>query len=310
MRSAFFSTVDNAPLLRYNCLAKAVQKVFGYITVDKSKLSEGEQGLYQTFMCGVCLSAKKFFSNKSRIAVGYDINFFNVLFHSVLGLDVAVNKCRCIAHPVTKRTVLQTTDVTDKVAICNVLLTELDLLDDVNDGAPLKKRLAYKAFKKDYARAQKLLPVADKIFSDECLALAKLEKEYCTVIDKVAHPFATLSQKFSTVVLGENANEFVQTLCYNVGKWVYLADALDDVAKDIRRGNYNPFVSAYSLKKASDVTEHLDEISFELFTTLNRIAQSYNDLNLTKYKCLLDNVIYHSMRDKTTQILNSYRSKK
>ena len=64
--------------------------MFGYVNVDRDKLSDGEKGLYQTFMCGLCISTKKYFPNVARMSVNYDINFFNVLFHSVADVDVEI----------------------------------------------------------------------------------------------------------------------------------------------------------------------------------------------------------------------------
>ncbi len=283
--------------------------MFGYLGVEKSKLNDGEQGLYQTFMCGVCLSTKKYFSNKVRATISNDINFFNVLFHSVLNADVQISHARCMAHPFTKRTILAPTEITDKIAVCNVLLVALDIFDDVVDGGSLKKRLAYRAIKKDYHKAMQLMPQASDAFCESYRQLRTLEQANCNSIDKVAECFSNLSVQFAKQVLGDTCSDFCTTLCYNVGKWVYLADALDDIDKDIAKQNYNPFVSAYSLAGSQDVAKHLEDIQFEMFAVLNRIAQSYNDMNLERYTCLLNNIIYTAIRNKTTQILNKYRGK-
>ena len=56
--------------------------MFGYLNVEKERLTQGEYGLWHTFLCGVCLSAKRLLNNSSRLTSDYDINFFNVLFHS------------------------------------------------------------------------------------------------------------------------------------------------------------------------------------------------------------------------------------
>ena len=45
--------------------------MFGYVNIQKDKLTEGERGLYQTFMCGLCMSTKKFFPDIARMTVNY-----------------------------------------------------------------------------------------------------------------------------------------------------------------------------------------------------------------------------------------------
>lgn len=92
-----------------------------------------------------------------------------------------------------------------------------------------------------------------------------------------------------------------------MGKWIYLIDALEDVKKDIKKSNYNVFVKCYNVSSEEELCKYLDEIEFEMYSALNRIAQSYNDLNLTKYTCILDNALFESIRNKTRKIINKYK---
>ena len=50
------------------------------------------------------------------------------------------------------------------------------------------------------------------------------------------------------------------------------------------------------------MTAHEDEIRFVLLTLLNRVAQAYNDLNLTKYRCILDNILLVYIRNETARL--------
>ena len=56
----------------------------------------------------------------------------------------------------------------------------------------------------------------------------------------------------------------------------------------------------------ADLSTHKEEIQFVMYTALNRIAQSFNDLNLTKYTCLLKNIFFESIRNKTKDILKKF----
>lgn len=277
--------------------------MFGYLNINK-KLEDGQRGLWQTFMCGLCFSTKKLFGNVPRMFISNDINLFNVLFHSVQQIDVQVEKSRCFSHPVKKRTVLKPTELTDKLAVANVLLTYLNIYDDVVDDGGLKKKTALSLYKKAYKKAQKMWTKLDEIFCSRYNRLRELEKNNCNSIDAVAHSFALLSQDFCKTILGENTSEYAETLCYNIGKWIYLIDALDDAEKDVKKHNYNPFISCYSAHTAKDLLQYKDEIVFLMYAVLNRIAQSFNDMNLSKYTCVLKNVLLDSIREKTQQVLN------
>ena len=282
--------------------------MFGYLDIEKDKLEDGQRGLWQTFMCGLCFSTKKLYGDYPRMFISNDVNFFNVLFHSVTNTDVTVENKRCFSHPIRKRTVLQKTDLTEKLSVANVLLTYWNIYDDTVDGGSVKKKTALKMFAKSYNKAKKDNPWLDDILAKRYGELRELEQSNCNSIDRVAHAFALLSQDFATLMLGEYATEHVQTLCYNLGKWIYLIDALDDVTKDIKRHNYNPFVCCYNVGSALDLGKKYDELQFLMFAVLNRVAQSYNDLNLSKYTCILNNVLFDSIRNKTKQILNRYKT--
>ncbi len=275
--------------------------MFGYVDVTKS-LEEGQRGLWQTFMCGLCFSTKKMFGNVPRMFISNDVNFFNVLFHSIENVDVQVERSRCFSHPIKKRSVLKTTSLTDKIAVANVILAYLNVYDDVVDDGGAKKKLALSLYKKAYRKAQKQWPELDSVICNRYEQLRQLEKSSCDSLDAVAHSFATLSQDFCTLVL-ERSNEFAETLCYNVGKWIYLIDALDDVEKDLKKKNYNPFISCYKANSLDELCNHKDEITFLMYAVLNRIAQSFNDLNLSKYTCVLTDVLFRNIREKTAYVL-------
>ncbi|MCH5151867.1 MAG: hypothetical protein J1F65_04325 [Clostridiales bacterium] len=281
--------------------------MFGYLDVNKGTLEQGQRGLWQTFMCGMCFSTKSLYGNFPRMFISNDVNFFNVLFHSVTETDVEVEHKRCFSHPIKKRTVLKETDLTQKLSVANVLLTYWNVYDDTVDGGSVKKKTALRALKKAYRKAQKDFPELDGMLSKRYQELRELEQSNCDSIDRVAHAFSQLAQDFAVIVLDDKANEYVQTLCYNVGKWIYLIDALDDAEKDVKRRNYNPFVACYGVKSAAELGEKYDEIQFEMYAVLNRIAQAYNDLNLSKYTCILNNVLFESIRNKTKEILNGYK---
>ena len=282
--------------------------MFGYLDIEKDKLEDGQSGLWQTFMCGLCISTKKLYGNYPRMFISNDVNFFNVLFHSVTNTDVAVTNQRCFSHPIRKRSILQQTDLTQKLSVANVLLTYWNIYDDTVDGGSVKKKTALKLFNRTYNKAKKDFPALNEMLSRRYQQLRELEQGNCGSIDRVAHAFAELSKDFSLLVLGEQANEYLQTLSYNLGKWIYLIDALDDAEKDIKHRNYNPFVACYGAKCFDELKARYDELQFLMFAVLNRIAQSYNDMNLTKYTCILNNVLFESIRNKTKQILTRYKT--
>lgn len=279
--------------------------MFGYLDIQKDTLNDGQRGLWQTFMCGLCFSTKKLVGNIPRMTITNDINCFNILFHSILDVDINIEHKRCFSSPFKKRTVIEMTELTDKLSLANVLLTYWNIHDDVVDGDKGKK-FVEGIYKKYHKKAQPLARELDDMIALRYNQLRELEQSNCNSIDIVSDSFAMLSQDFCKIILGENSNDYAETLCYNLGKWIYLIDALDDAKKDLKRGNYNPFVKCYNAQSLDDLATHKDEIQFVMYTALNRIAQSFNDLNLTKYTCLLKNIFFESIRNKTKDVLQKF----
>ncbi len=279
--------------------------MFGYIDTAKD-IEKGAKGLNQTFMCGLCISTKKLFGNLPRMAVNNDINFFNVLFHSYMGVDVDIEHHRCVASVIKKRTIIATDDITHKLSIANVILMYLNMYDDIVDGsASVKKKVAISSYKGTYNRAVQQWPELDEMMRGYYEQLRTLEQGGVAVIDRVCHPFAQLSREMARMVIN-NPHERLLDLCYNIGKWIYLIDALDDMDKDSKKGNYNVLLSAYGASSSSEALAHIDEIQFVLYSALNSIAIAYNDLALGQYKCILDSTIYGYIRTRTSELLDRY----
>ncbi len=283
--------------------------MFGYIDTAKD-IAKGAKGLNQTFMCGLCISTKRLFGNIPRMAVNNDINFFNVLFHSYMGIDVIIEHRCCVASPVKKRTIIATNDITDKLSIANVMLVYLNMYDDVVDNsASVKKKLAISTYRPTYNKAVAQWGELDSMMRSQYEQLRVLEQSGESSIDKVCHAFAQLSSEMARMVL-DNPHQRLLDLCYNIGKWIYLIDALDDMDKDSRRGNYNVLLRAYGAGTSQQALEHIDEIEFVLYSALNSIAIAYNDLQLVQYRCILDSTIYGYIRTRTQQVLERYNKEK
>ncbi len=289
--------------------------MFGYLNIEKAKLQQDKQGVWQTFMCGMCFSTKRQFGNVPRLFISNDVNFFNVLFHAVLHMDVSVEQHRC-ASSIKKRPILHQTPLIDALSAANVLLTYWNLYDDIVDGGSLKKKVAFKALGRAYRKAKTIFPQLDAMLSDRYNELRRMEQSNVRSIDAVCHSFAELSRSFAELTLQRCADsntavdENVLTLCYNLGKWIYLIDALDDAPKDAKSGNYNPFLACYGFSDGMQLSQKYDEICFLMFAVLNRVAMCYNDLDLGMYGCILQNVLFDSIRDKTNEVLARYRTPK
>jgi hypothetical protein len=96
--------------------------------------------------------------------------------------------------------------------------------------------------------------------------LARLEREKCPSIDRPADAFASLLRDAAP---GED--RVVEEILYHVGRWIYLADARDDLEQDRQEGAYNPLLLRYgsqmddeSLKDTMTHSLELAQAAFQL----------------------------------------------
>ncbi|MBR2870230.1 MAG: hypothetical protein IKB98_02465, partial [Clostridia bacterium] len=87
-------------------------------------------------------------------------------------------------------------------------------------------------------------------------------------------PFGQMIAQIVKEIVGDVYSEDLYLLSYNLGKWIYLIDALDDFDKDIKKQNYNVFVNSFKDVKTKEefIKIHIKEI-LEIFTQVLMIIE-------------------------------------
>ena len=275
--------------------------MFGYVIPDKQNMYIKDFNVFQAFYCGLCKTLGKTGSQITRLCTNYDVTFYNVLLHSLTNTPVTFERKLC-AYNGKKKVVVKTDELSKKIADIAVMLVYYNLEDDVYDGkksrAILKDMLAPRK-KKAAKRLGKIDEIMQKSFSD----LRKLEKENCDSIDRVADTFATLMRDMTRLLIKTDDN--VDTFCYNLGRLIYLLDAVDDVEKDSKSGEYNPLVLNYGkcTQKQDYLAKNADELSFLLNSTYNKMVGSYNAMDIKMYEGVLSNTIYLGIKMQLERLL-------
>ena len=263
--------------------------MFGYVNPDRPHLFVKDEKLYGALYCGMCRSIGKGCGTLAKTALTYDTAFLSALLHNIAGCDVKIEKKRCAFH-IRRKFMAKPDDISVLVGCINTALAYHKLLDDRSDGD--KKGAFAFLFRRGYKRAVKRHPALADIISEGMQGQKALESANCSVIDEACEPTALMMQKLSDYVLGGNSTEETRRLCYAVGKWIYLADALDDYDKDVKKGRYNVLHNAFGCPtKAEAVKGNAEEINF-IFNSL--FADMRSSLSAIKFHYnhdLTDNII-------------------
>ena len=283
--------------------------MFGYIKTDMPNMYVKDTVLYKAMYCGLCKSIGSTCGQCGRLTLNYDLTFLSVLIHNILGVDVKIEKERCIIHQIIKRPVAQPDDISKRIGALNVILAYHKLNDDVIDSN--KGRLKRSFFKTSYKKAKKAEPKLVSIVENRYQQLLQYEKTNGDSIDISADSFGLMMQDVVKELLNESCDDIVLELSYFLGKWIYLIDALDDFDKDKKKRNYNVFVNSYNdvSNKSELVAKYQREIIYVFSSILLRIEELSKQIKYKFNHDLLDNVLLRGLKVQTKQILENEKCK-
>ncbi|WDC85659.1 DUF5685 family protein [Caloramator sp. mosi_1] len=252
--------------------------MFGYVAPLKGELKVRELEIFRGYYCGVCKSLGKI-NYPTKYVLNYDMTFL-ALFLSSIKYDIDTPKRRFCGYKVSRVNYFQNKYI-DYAAVMNIILTNRKLLDDYNDDKNIISLLLSKILNiKDTREFKNKICEIDKNLKEMSL----LEKQNSPDIDRLSHIFGEITKETFDVLEGKEG-EILKYLGYNLGRWIYVVDALDDLEKDIRENKYNPIVYAFNYQKED---EHkfkervVENIRFVLYSYLENITKAYELLNIKR----------------------------
>ncbi|MDR1891634.1 MAG: DUF5685 family protein [Oscillospiraceae bacterium] len=221
--------------------------MFGYIRVCKPELKVKDFETYKAVYCSLCREMGKKYGRLTRFALSYDFAFLALLRMSLAEEHAGFAKGRCVFNPLKKCKYAISCPELSFSASAAVLLVYYKLLDDIADGGFVKRliaRLALIPFVFARKKALRAHPETDLIIANAITGQQKVEADKVSGADAAAEPTAKLLQSlFSLNTTDEQTKRVLERLGYCLGKWIYLADAADDLEKDLKHGNFNPFAN-------------------------------------------------------------------
>lgn len=280
----------------------------------KLELKIKDYEMFKAYYCGLCLSIKENFSNLCRLSLNYDMTFLGILLDSLSPDKNSYEVSRCIAHPLKKKPKVINNKALNYAAFCNVALVYYKLLDDYNDDKALTKKLLSMYLKKFIENENLDLKPILKNMEDNLAKLTELENstEYVS-IDELSHSFADLTGfLISFYYNGQEFQQDLYTLGYNLGRWIYIIDAYDDLEDDLKKQKFNAINKAFNTEDLSFeelIEAQRDRIEFNLMMSASTTVDALNNLPLKKNGDLLFNILQFGLMNKI-EIIKSRSDKK
>lgn len=283
--------------------------MFGYVRFDLPHLYIKDYTLYNAAYCGVCKGIKQSCGNLARFGLTYDMAFFSLILHNIKRIDLTITKQRCAEHPLFKKPMAEVDSLTAEIGALNTIFLYYKCRDNVEDEN--RDKLKLKLFKGSFKRAVKKYPETASIVEKYMRLQNATEKGNVASVDRAADNYSVMIAKLAQHFLESGATDYTYRLFYNIGKWIYLVDAIDDYDKDIKKKCFNPFVSAYGDKdKKTLLSARMEDINFIFSSIFGEIADCRRNIKFYFNMDLVDNILFHGMPAQTKRALDPADKKK
>jgi hypothetical protein len=220
--------------------------MFGYVRPLKPELLVREYTRYRSIYCGLCKQIGRDYGQLPRLTLGYELTLLAALLLSLSEEERPVDHAGCILNPVLKKPIVRGGAVLELCAGLSVMLAWHKADDNVRDEQALAARLARSALTPAKRKAQKRFPEYGRIIEDGMASLIEIEQAAPEQAAAAAEPFAAMLRQIFDKAAGLVSEqpeiiEAVGLFGYNLGTWIYLLDAIDDLASDCNNGSWNPF---------------------------------------------------------------------
>lgn len=213
--------------------------MFGYIMINQPELKIKDYQTYHAYYCGLCKILKEKYGRIGQVTLTYDMAFLVILLSGLYEPKSKREKHHCMVHPTKSHTMLYN-DATRYAADMNILLSYHNLMDDWFDEKNMAKLAFANILKSSYKEITPVYKRQAKALHSYIRKLSYSESNLESDIDKVAgFTGELLGQLF--VWKEDIWSEDLYKMGFYLGKFIYLMDAYEDLEKDQKLNQYNPW---------------------------------------------------------------------
>ncbi len=287
--------------------------MFGYIRVDRNELRLREYEYYRATYCGLCRSMGKCTGQCSRMTISYDIAFLasvRLLFDDA---PVQTKRRGCLVHPFRKRAMMEPNDALRFAANASAILAYEKCRDDIRDerGAKrLKARMRAGVLRRGYKKASKALPELAQCVRAHLARLNEAEHKRAPSVDGVSSVFGELLADVFAHGLEGNDARLASKIGYEVGRFIYVLDALDDLDEDEKRGRFNPFLLLYGGIMSDEEKHGVRNALVAGLYDLERVFDLLPERDDPTGREILNNILYLGMPEAIDKVLAGHKEDK
>ena len=249
----------------------------------------------------------------SRMLLSFDFAYLANVRMTLCATVPAFRKRRCIAHPLRRRVMMERNDQLDYCAAASAILAYEKCRDNVADErgfARFRARLACFFLKGAYRRAKKRVPELAVAVREYLARLAVLEKEQTPSVDTVASVFGELLAAVTAYGLSGSAAAIARKIGFETGRVIYILDALDDLAEDVKKGRYNPFALAYGTALGEEDRKGIKDALLIYLSDMESAFDLMDGTTDPVRREILNNILYLGMPQAMDRVLAGEKCQK
>lgn len=259
--------------------------MFGYIAINKAEMKFKDYDIYHSYYCGLCKVLKKNYGIRGQMTLSFDMTFLIVLLTGLYEPDTKTETVNCAAHPFEKQ-IARTNELTDYAAAVNLILSYYKCKDDWDDEHSKKSRVAAKLLASKIKAVKERYPEKISAVSSGLQKLSLLERQDKQNADIMAGIFGEIMAELF-IFRHDEWEVSLRKIGFFLGKFIYLMDAYEDVEKDIKTGNYNPFKQTFL--EDPDFTGHCRKL---LTMMMAECSREFERLPILLHADILRNILY------------------
>ena len=269
--------------------------MFGYVRPSLARLSQKDKDRFSAMYCGLCRTLGHRCGKTAPFILNYDFTFLAVLL-APAEPEAPLHR-RCAIHPLRGRDYFPENAALELAADCSVILAWWQLRDAIQDekGLGAKYRAAALALGPAYRRARQKRPEFDRSTRQHLAELSQLEEERCPSMDQAADTFARLLQSAAGEVNDTVKRRILEQVLYHLGRWIYLVDAADDLAKDFTSGSYNPLIYRYGLTEGKLTEDARESLVLSLDHSIRLMAAACELWDFGVWTPIIQATVYEGM---------------
>ncbi len=275
--------------------------MFGYVTTYEPELKIREYETYRSYYCGLCHTLKKQHGRMGQLSLSYDMTFLVLLLTGLYEPQDHTFSSRCVIHPGKKHT-FRTNTFSSYAADMNILLYYDKCMDDWTDEKKLSRFLYALSIRRHFRQVIRRYPEKAAVVQEKLRLLSEAEFRQEENLDVVSGLFGEIMAEMF-IYKNDEWTDTLKRCGYYLGKYVYLADAYEDLEKDKEKGNYNPLIRL-SLKPDFDTY-----ISQLLTMLMSECTKAFEHLPILQDVEILRNILYigvwkrvNAVKEKTLQM--------